>query len=445
MREKTGRPLPREGLSAQVRQQVQLTFQWPWWLHPAWTLALFTGTLAIFSVWLDPSQYGEWETAKWLTGQAAFLLLFAIFLMAIAMLIGGARSSRGGDARTDVSPAHLKLLTRAYVWCLRLALLGYALWIATGLRNGVGTEQLIAVLDRRPGAVSGLKRLVPPIGGLTTLTQLAAPAVALGVLLRRAEQPVKGLWLLGGLAIARAIFYAERLAILEIVVPLCVTLAITSRSKTLDTKLWRWAPAIAMPAGWTIFAISEYTRSWIYYSQYTSLPFWNWVTLRLVGYYSTSFNNSALIYTNRDHLPTVPFYSIRAFWEAPLVSSLVPQPETTAGYSIPQWFGRLLVNSANINFTNEGSVLVVLAEAGPIAGLAALIGIAFALGQTFRRMSQGSVPALLLYATAFVGLLELPRFTYWTQGRFVPVAIFCLILSRAWTSTNSASNEGTSR
>ena len=49
------------------------------------------------------------------------------------------------------------------------------------------------------------------------------------------------------------------------------------------------------------------------------------------------------------------------------------------------------------------------------------------VGRVYSRARSGCEVGVIAYAVLFLGLLELPRFTYWTLGRFFP-AIVAMIL-----------------
>jgi hypothetical protein len=267
---------------------------------------------------------------------------------------------------------------------------------------------------------------------VTTLTQFGPIAAALNIVLWRAgRRHLPSLIFLVVAAVVRVFFYAERLALIELIVPAALIAAMILSAN----KNWRRrvavAPALGVPLVWAIFAMSEYFRSWVYYQETANLPFGEWVTLRLLGYYVTSFNNSALVAQGYESYSALPWFSLQWFWNFPGVESLLQHPGI-AGYPADAWWTHTLINNANYNFTNTGSFLTTYAEFGLLGAMLIWLVTGLVLGGLFNALTKGNVPALLLYVSLFVGILELPRMIYWTLGRSTPIIIAALFLFYFW-------------
>jgi hypothetical protein len=380
-------------------------------------------TIAIF---LPSSAYEEaWQEPKFISPDLARLMILAIGTMFTGVMITSAAQRRSGKVQLRFTPGQITFLRRAYRWLLILSIVGYIIWAANAIRQGVGVEDLLAVIDRHEGAISDLKSNARPIAGLTTLTQFAPVAIAIGCLLRKLNCGGKSYFWLVLLASIRALFYAERLALIEVVIPLLLLAALTAdpsmgrRRRTL-TQL---GPLLFGPLAWMIFAASEYTRSWIYYQRLTDTSFSKWVSLRMIGYYATSFNNSALLATQHHGMSVQPYFSLNAFWSAPGISLFVKPP------AIPEWWFQTLMQNSNPEFNNVGSFLTTYAELG-LGGMIVfwLIAGSF-VGTVFASLSRGSIPGLIAYSTLFIGILELPRLIYWSQGRAAPLLLSLLLLA----------------
>lgn len=415
-----------------------LEVRWPWWLHPAWALVLMVGSTAVVSVALPPQYYRIWGTTKFLDSSLSVQLLFGILLVFTGILFSNYRNARGGHVEISFGPTQLAYLRKAYKLLLTLTLLGYLLWVAVALSEGVRSSDLISVLQRDEGAISELKANSRPIGGLTTLTQFGPVAVILGFVRRRIGVGGRSYWIVPALAVVRATFYAERLALLEVLLPLVLVATITMDQRSRWRPLAQVIPLLLGPLVWLVFAISEYSRSWIYYQQVVSLPFNQWVTSRLLGYYTTSYNNSALFSNAWQQVYEPPYMSIQAFWNAPGIS-LFLEPPSILGLEPGKWWAALLQAKSNPEFNNTGSFLVAYAEMGwPVASLFWLI-IGCILGLLFSAVTRGSFTGLVAYCSLFIGLLELPRFIYWTQGRAVPILVALLVI--AWTYKHHGSRK----
>ncbi len=420
--------------------EVLIPLAIPWWANPLSALILLTGVMALVSVALPSTEYSEWLVAKFITADLALVLLILFLCMAIGVFFTAGISPRGRVVELRLHEGHLRLLNRAYLILVALAAIGYVVWAASAVAQGVGLGTLLAVLERSQGAIGELKASARPIGGVTTLTQFAPIAVALNLLLwKSGVRHVPSLLFLFIAALFRVFFYAERLALIELIIPATVVGAMILSAKPKWRRRLAVAPLLGVPAVWGVFALSEYFRSWVYYEQNTHLPFVEWVTLRLLGYYTTSFNNSALVAQAYESHSTLPWFSAQWFWNFPLVENFIQHPGI-AGQPAERWWTSTLINNANYNFTNTGSFLTTYAELGLPAAALVWLATGLAIGALYNSLTKGNVPSLLLYATMFVGILELPRIVYWTLGRSTPLVIAFLILAYQWSRLRAREN-----
>lgn len=408
-----------------------ITLRWPWWLHPMWALLVLTGVMAVVAITVSASTYASaWQEQKYINGNAAELIIIGLAAMALGMLIGTG-TARGGTVTVTFDDRQVRYLRRTYRLLFLLTLVGYVLWIWHGRAEGVGLHDLQAVLARQQGALTTVKSNSRPIAGLTTLTQFAPVAISIGFILRRLGETRRWYWLLVLLAIARAVFYAERLAIIEVLVPLMVLTCLTVNEGDRARRFKRAAPVAAVPMLWALFAVSEYARSWVYYQTLVGISFPKWVTLRLLGYYTTSFNDSALFMHAHQQVTGPPYFSLQAIWNMPGVD-----PHTAIASA--DWWTGVLHNNANPDFNNTGSFLVTFSEFGTVGGIIFWLLLGLVLGAIFAAMSRGSIPGVIAYASIFVGILELSRFTYWTLGRATPILLAALLIRLTYPRLGSA-------
>lgn len=399
----------------------------PWWVHPAAALVIMAGFTALISVLLPQEAYDTWRSPKFLDDDAAAVLLIAIVSMLLGILLTGYRVFKGGRVRLKFGPRGIRFLRKLYRWLLVLTMIGYAFWAASAVAQGIGLADLSAVVDREPGAISELKASSRPIAGVTTLTQFGPVAIVVGYLLYRLGVGKRGFLVILALSAVRTLFYAERLALLEVLLPLVLAWSLLASPNSRRRRAVKVAPLVLAPLVWLVFAASEYTRSWVYYQQTTALPFTEWVSLRLLGYYTTSYNNSALYASAYAETDSLPFASIPGIWNAPILEQVMSHPGMS-GVPAGEWWAGVLRESSNPEFNNPGSFLVTYAEFGWFMVVFWLVcGMLF--GRIFSALRAGSVPAFAAYCALFVGLLELPRFIYWTQGRAFPIIIALVI---AW-------------
>lgn len=406
----------------------ELHLRWPWWIHPAWAFALLTGSMAIVSVTLPAGAFSEWRAPKFLDEELSLTLIALMLVFFIGIVVGSGAAARGGSVTMRFSSRQVSYLRRAYRLLFLLTLLGYGLWVISALSQGVTAQDLSDVLGRSEGAIGALKENSRPIGGLTTATQFGPVALALGIILNKMGEAGRVYWVIVALAAFRAMFYAERLALIEVLIPVLVLGAMTTYGTTKRASLIRIAPIVAAPLVWGLFALFEYSRSWIYYERLTPLPFHEWVTLRLIGYYVTSFNNSALLVQAVDEAKATPYFAIDGFWNFPLTAAIMPHPGIQ-GLTATEWWQYTLQLNANPEFNNSGSFLAAYGEFGMAWAILFWLAIGLVVGVVFSQMTKGRLPALLAVSTLFVGLLELSRFTYWTQGRAFPVLLAVVVIA----------------
>lgn len=418
-----------EPLTAEPQEDsVALTVRWAWWAHPVTALLLLTGTTALLTVATPADSFATWRVPKFLDGDHAAVLALGIIAFFVGIMFGTGRASRRGSTKITLSPTQLVAAQKVYRVLFCLTLVGYLFWTLNALRAGVGIANLTSVLDRNEGAIGDLKSQIRPVAGVTTLTQFGPVAVAIGFFLRRVGRGGRWFYLLMALAVLRTAFYAERLALIEVVVPILVIAAVTAKPGRRQ-RLTQAAPILAAPALWGLFALSEYTRSWVYYQATTAASFPEWVSLRLLGYYATSFNNSAILDNARPEvLPADPYFTFAALWDAPVLGSLLGPP-TVGGMTAQDWWVSSLYRYGNVEFNNTGSFLVTFAELGLVGMVAFWLVAGVIIGAIFAALSRGSLPALVAYACIFVGILELPRFVYWTGGRATPVLLGIILLA----------------
>ncbi|WP_139205299.1 hypothetical protein [Plantibacter sp. MMLR14_011] len=378
---------------------------------------------------------------KFLDSSSALFLTVSFIALFVGIFFVAAAAARGGSVEIALEANQIRWLQLAYRYFLGLALLGYIFWVLIAISQGVRLDSLASVIERQAGAIGDLKADSRPVGGVTTLTQFGPLAVVLGYVLRKIGFGGRYYYWLFPLAGLRYMFYAERLALIEVLVPLIVIAALTTDHQTRGGRFIRWAPIFGAPALWTLFAISEYSRSWIFYEQTVGIGFPAWVSLRLLGYYTTSFNNSALFLLQTNSHDVVPYFTVSGFWNSPGIEQLLHHPGFS-GLNPDAWWTSILYSNSNPEFTNTGSFLVVVGEFGPVLSIFYWLLLGMAIGATFRAMTRGSIPALIATAALFISILELPRIMYWSLGRSVPVILGILILA-LWFPRNTGGPRGT--
>lgn len=415
------------------RAPIQLTvaLSWPWWLHPVVLVVGLTGSMAVVSILAPQSVYENWETVKYLDSDNSLWLLILLLAFLLGITAAAGRGFGSWASQLSLTPRSYAYIRRVYLGLSTLTILAYGIWSLWGVYNGVTLSSLTAVFQFDAGAVSSLKADIRPISGVTTMTQFGPVVVVLGVWLSRIEgrRVMLGMWLCIALAAVRSVLYAERLALLEVVIPLVVAGCVFQRvgGRRVSRPYVAAAPLLAVPALWVFFAVLEYGRSWPFYQHLTNQPYFLWITWRLLGYYVTAFDNSALL---NDALPPYhvpPYFSFPVVWSTPGFQNVFPAPSVGI-VPLDTWYGSLLRSHANVNLNNTGSFLVFRAEWGDLGSVLLWLAFGLCFGLLYTWARSGKPAALVLYLSVLIGLLELSRFTYWTQGRCAPILLACLVL-----------------
>ncbi|MBM4724616.1 oligosaccharide repeat unit polymerase [Rhodococcus hoagii] len=404
----------------------------PWWLNPLWAAALFVGMITITGLYVSADSFQLWRVPMYVSSELTLIGL----VPAVAFLVGLSvpmlrRSGRSREFSISLSPRTLLLcdkLSSIFFW---LTVVGYVLWVLFALRQGAGLQQLRSVLSFEQGSVGELKKLSAPVGGLTTLTQFAPVAVALRAFLLRIDCRGRRAQLVTILllSLARSFLYGERLALIEVAVPALIVMVAVSAVPHAKNRSFAAAvlPVFAIPALWTVFAVFEYSRSWLYYRTVTDQSFFQYINDRLLGYYVTAINNSSLYYLNAADVPHDPLFSFPAVWDAPIIGEMLGAARIS-GVGIRTWWDAMLSFNGNPEFNNVGTFLVVDADLGTAGAVVYWLAFGVAVGFCFQKARQGRIVGLIAYSVVFVGLLEIVRIVYWAQGRFTPVIIALAVL-----------------
>jgi hypothetical protein len=430
-------PMTVEALS-EAEQQHEIVLRPIWWAHPA-RLFLMCATVGPVFAWSASPETvnGVWGSPKYWGADES--LLAAVY---IACFTGGALIfARRGQVPEDragrlvLHPRQVRFMRSAVRVCLVLTVLAYSAWALKGVLNGVSVGDAWDVAQGERGAVGRLKRLAPPLAGVTTLTQLAPVVVLLQHLLRRAGLPVSRgpEFVVIALAVCRTLLYAERLAVIEVLLPYVALGALTAGARTdlsrTKARVWSALPLVAPLCLLLLFGVFEHSRSWSNYWQekYKRGGYSQFVLDRTTAYYATSSNNAALLREGFDENVTLPYYTVKFFWNAPVLSQVISY-RSLAGFSPGgAWSDHLQLN-ANPEFNNEGGLLVAEADYGIAGGAVYWFMIGCAAGAVYRRAAAGRPGAVVFFGVALVGLLEVSRIAYWGTGRFVPTAVAAVVI-----------------
>jgi oligosaccharide repeat unit polymerase len=368
---------------------------------------------------------GSRKALSW-TGLTYFSL--ALLCFAAGAKLGSDRvesraHSRNNGIERTLTPAQKRSLAVLVETALVVSVAASVFWFALGIARAGGIAAFVEIWQRDPFRLKS--EILATVPGVTTLMQLAVAAIPLAVVygLNRKGSVIRILIVFAvALAAARAVFFSERLALVELLLPL-VFLAVAPRRVTVS-RVTVYA-VVLLTAVITFFAVTELRRTYAYTGDFSASR----VSTRFVGYYLTSVNNGMAVAA--EYPGATPFYSTaRGLWRFPVVGDLrlehLPEIGTVSfryddAFGVdPESFWREAFAAEGLNY--EFNVLTTpgyLAADFGWGGLFAILVLGLISGTLFRR-SETSSFHLALYAVWVVGLFELMRIFYFADTRLVP-------------------------
>jgi oligosaccharide repeat unit polymerase len=357
------------------------------------------------------------------------LLLFG-FGAAAGLRMGALPLRRAAAFNGEPDERFLDLVARGLRGALLLSIAAYLIWFGSGVARAGGLTAFVHDWTTNPENLKSV--ILKTIPGVTTLTQLSVAAVplaiAFGVHRRRGMPPL--IATIFALALFRSFLFSERLALLELVIPVAY-LALGRR-----VVLVPRAVLIAVASGLAVlvlFTATEARRSVVYTHQFSVAH----QTARFFGYYLTSENN-ALVVAGHYRAATPFAYTGAMFWQFPVVDRLHVDHAPLIGTTSLRYedvFGRDpktfwpevfsdngLSYEYNV-FTTPGFLAADLGWAG--LGVVLLLGVYS--GRLYKR-ARAHPFHRALYAVWLVGLLEFMRIMYFFDTRALPAYIIFVLL-----------------
>ena len=397
-------------------------------------LGLYVPLLLLFLI-TDPSVF---ETEFFVvkssnaTGLVYLLLSLVIFVFgAVAGLRMAALPRRRAAAFTgDVDGRFLDFVTRGSRGALLLTIAAYLLWFGSGVVRAGGLTAFVHQWSTDPEGVKA--NILKTIPGVTTMTQLAVAAVpvaiAFGVHRRRGMMPL--IATVVALALIRSFIFSERLALLELVVPLAY-LGLGRRVVLVPRAvLFAGASVLAVLA---LFTATEARRSVVYTHQFSVTH----MTARFFGYYLTSENN-ALVVAGKYRAATPFAYTGEMFWKFPLVDKVHVEDAPVIGTATLRyqdifrndpatyWQNVFPDNGLSYEYNVFTTPGFLAADLG-WAGLAVVLLLGLYSGALYKR-ARAHPFHRALYAMWLVGLLEFMRIMYFFNTRALPAYIVFALL-----------------
>jgi oligosaccharide repeat unit polymerase len=407
-----------------------------WWLSPV-SVPLIVSVLSIVPTLLISDQRFRalWKTPKVITTETYLLFMAAGLALAVgafAVLAAFPAKPRRSNAWPGLDDTEIRVLRTSSTVLVTLTVIGYVAFIGAAIRAGVGIPELTAALG--PDSYhSGIKEQIGTVPGVTTLTQFGIASVIVSSLLissspRRTD--VLRLIIVFALALPRSFLLTERLAILELVVPMVVVFAARYSAAGRGRRIVKLMPVIAAPFVFAVFATFEYFRSWQFFRATSGGNFGDFALERLAGYYATALNNGHLTLVHTGGVGQWPYRTIEAFWIAPGIKSWTWEQPQFHTYS-EEYYADMLAQFGNPEFNNASGFVTGFGDYGSIGGIVYFLIMGVVAGCLYRGFRSSAGLGMLLYPIIFLGILELPRYLYWSQGRALPAIVALAIVAFA--------------
>lgn len=387
-----------------------------WWLQPALIVLL-----ALVPVYLAIMSYDFARVVQNVYVPGRLYVFGLVLIVSVAVGAQWALSHRlQGPALMPPRISHTAMMV-----LLVPTLLAYAIWFGPLL----GKPQLL--LEIALGLRREVRGDISTLPGVTTFTQFGvAYAIAYAIKSGSGTQRLSlmervGFGLIVLLAIFRAYAWAERLALIEILV--CYSVA---RLAYLNIATpWRWrgaaiAPAIAPFVLYVLFTMSEYFRSWEFYSkEYSSV--WAFTLERLITYYATAVNNGIGILVETSNWPHYSgAFILEWLYIMPGGSTLMENAFGNPGRLTKEF----LETYARPEFNSPTAYFRILLDLGYFGSILYCLLTGYVIGRAYTGFRRGHIFGLLMYPVFVLFLIESLRYSYFSESRIVPLMVGLLIV-----------------
>lgn len=344
----------------------------------------------------------------------AFLLTFAAWAAIFDRFSIGYRPR--ACLRYAIAPAYLEFLAIATITA-------YAVWFHKLLLN---PKLLLDIVTGVAGAVYATRLETQTISGATTATQFGLAYVTMYLHARwinAATLPRRFqvyFYALLGCAAFRAFGWAERLALIEILVPIVILyLGHRARPQGRFVRLSvAAAPVIGIVVLLVFFGVTEYFRSWSTYYRHQDVAYLDFVLSRVTSYYYTALNNGAALLDNVDW-PNWGFEHVLQWLHrfpilvGPIFRFVIEAKQDQ----------NFLRSYGDPEFNNLSGIFTVYHDLDIPGGLlfAALWGALMGFLYQGYRSARGI--GVLLYPVTFIGVIEAMRILYLCSSRAFPALL----------------------
>jgi hypothetical protein len=407
----------------------------PYWISPYFipVATILIGILLFVTVPDDlfrselrvPTKASNWD--------AVIVYGYCLIAIVAGVALGSFILPRASDMQSQILRENSSVRLESFFKTLGysslfLSSFSYVIFFASG---DLSLSVLSNTLQGTRGAIYQLKASMVNTPGLTSFMTLApwwfVYVIYKFLVLRKNLTAIEiaASIILLSCAVFRGFATNERLAIIQLAIPSVVLMPFL-KSKWSKTArfLLVFGPIIGITALFFIFAVTEYFRSWApFYAKVSRLDFFDWVSLRLGAYYTTSINNGlvALDTEMNGH----GYYFFNGIYRLPFISTSLGLDRIRE--AVVDQFTLMLSTKLNPEFNNQGGVVVFIWDLGYIWGGLMLVFFGLFANISYNLARHGQVSGYLFYPFFFSQFLELTR----VWNFFSPIAVLNLIFVSA--------------
>jgi len=340
------------------------------------------------------------------------LLSLALFgALAVGAFFAGKRTPRGIVRLNNGCLDFLFYTTTA----------AYAIWFGPLIISN--PSLIIDTITGTVGAMYDVRDGAPNISGVTTATQFGISyAIIYGIKIFQDSEKLparyhKMMLAIVVYAIFRALAFSERIALIEIVIPLFAIYVTKGKFQPSVEKFFiKPFPFILYTAAPIFFAIFEYPRSWInrYIEVYDNFP--HFVMDRFSLYYVTSLNNICALL---EYSPNPTFdggWTLNWLYRMPVIGTILSGDASGDNHS---WFLDFLKVYATQEYNNTTGFLTVVYDWGWVLAIILLGIYGLIAGTCFASFRSGRGYMRYFYPMFLYALFEMLRIGYIYDGRAV--------------------------
>lgn len=407
--------------------------QMRWWHSPALLMLYFVVPFFLLIAAITPYVI---ENAPVLASRVVFLepsYVFGSLCLFLAFVAGAILGGRKAFNRK------VKLGDGCLDFLFYVTVAAYLIWFGPLVLSQPGL--ILDTIRGTVGAMYDVRDNAQNISGVTTATQFGisyAIIYAIKQFQDGERLPATYHWKMSIiilLALFRAAAFSERIAIVEIVIPV---FAVYVTGHNFSEVTYRLAikpfPFVLYTIAPIFFAVFEYPRSWInhYIELYDNFP--HFVVDRFMLYYVTSLNNICALMEYSPNPTYSGGWTLNWLYRFPVIGKILTGESASGGDSGPySWFLDFLNVYASPEYNNTTGFLTVVYDWGWLLAIFFMVAYGAIAGLTFASFRSGRGGLRYVYPIVLYSIFEILRIGYIYDGRAVAAIIGVGIALAIWT------------